>query len=78
MEQSKYLTLVLFTGGSRLLSKTFFGNKLLMNYNYRRRVKLIFPTAVIHSVYHFELTFFSKKEYKSIPVQQYKVIREDL
>jgi hypothetical protein len=80
MENSRYLTVVVFSGGSRLLQKNFYGNEILMRYQYKRRVKLIFPTAIIHTVYTFEIKMIRKEEVTPVKElkNKYNIIREDL
>ena len=78
MNPDKYLVVVTFTGGNRLLTKNFFTNEILGRYQYKRRVMMIFPTALIHSIKYYEINLIREQIIKPIPSYEFKIIREDL
>ena len=76
--EPQYLTVIIFSGGSRLLKKTYIEDSILMRHNYNMRIRSIFPTAVIHTVEHFEIKSLGKKIYKPVNDNKYKPVIEDI
>lgn len=78
MAENQFLIMVNFSGGTRLLKKSFFEDKIRDDKEYIAEVEKIFPTAVIHDIQHYDTKYIGEKVFKRHTEDRYKVITEDI
>lgn len=78
MADNKFMIMVNFSGGSRLLRKSFIEDKIQPDEHYIKEVEKIFPTAVVHDIQFYDTQFLHEKVFKRHTEDRYKVTIEDI